>query len=177
MSEFRIRDALPADARGYIRLMKGILRESPPVDTPYAADEFDPDPAAMAGRIAEYPLTRNSLFLVALNGEQVIGSLTCRGGSLHSDRHVADLGVYVARDWRGQGVGAALMGRALAWAAEHPVIRRVQLEVLASNDRAQRLYERSGFTREGVRRRACLRDGVLVDMILMAWLREDSAEY
>lgn len=177
MSDFRLREAVPGDARGYIRLMKAILRENPPVDTPYAADEFDPETGAMAERIADYPLTGNSLFLVALageHGEQVIGSLTCRGGTLRSDRHVADLGVYVARDWRGRGVGAGLIQRALVWGTEHPVITRIQLEVLTGNDRALRLYERSGFVREGVRRRACQRGGIAEDMILMAWLKEES---
>lgn len=175
MSDFRLREAVATDAPGYIRLMKVILRENPPVDTPYAADEFDPAPGAMAERIAEYPLTGNSLFLVALAGEgreRVIGSLTCRGGSLQSDRHVAELGIYVAREWRNRGVGAALLRQSLDWAAAHPVIVRVQLEVLAGNERAIRLYERSGFMREGVRRNACLRSGALVDMIGMAWLKQ-----
>ncbi|MFN8379177.1 MAG: GNAT family N-acetyltransferase [Anaerolineae bacterium] len=174
MSDFRVRVAVAPDAPGYIRLMKSILRENPPVDTPYAADEFDPAPSAMAERIAEYPQTGNSLFLVALAGDgksPVIGALTCRGGSLHSDRHVADLGIYVARDWRNRGVGRALMEQALAWASVHPIIRRIQLEVLDGNDRALHLYERSGFVREGVRRSACLRSGTLVDMIIVAWLK------
>ena len=39
---FTVRQAIPADARGYIALIKSILRENPPVDTPYAPDEFDP---------------------------------------------------------------------------------------------------------------------------------------
>ncbi|MBL8146865.1 MAG: GNAT family N-acetyltransferase [Anaerolineae bacterium] len=177
MNDFRVREAVPGDAPGYIRLMKAILRENPPVGTPYAADEFDPAPGAMAERIEDYPLTGNSLFLVALageRGEQVIGSLTCRGGSLRSDRHVAELGVYVAREWRNQGVGAALIQRALAWGTEQPIITRIELEVLAGNDRALRLYERCGFVREGVRRRACQRGGIAEDMILMGWLKEES---
>lgn len=174
MNQFRIQEAIPADAPGYIGLMKAILREQPPVDTPYAADEFDPAPAAMAERIAEYPLTGNSLFLVALGGAKngpLIGALTGRGGSLHADRHVAELGIYVARDWRNQGVGAGLMAHLLDWAGTHPLIERVQLEVLAGNDRAVRLYERCGFVREGVRQRAYRHNGAFADVIMMAWLK------
>lgn len=176
MTRFDIREAVPADAGAYIRLMKGILRENPPVDTPYAADEFEPAPLAMAARIAEYPETGNSLFLVALDEKknEIIGTLTCRGGSLHADAHVADLGLYVAKSWRDQGVGGALMTRALAWASDHPLIRRVQLDVMSTNTRAIHVYERFGFVREGVRRHAYRRNGHYTDMIGMAWLAPEN---
>jgi putative acetyltransferase len=172
MTGYLVREAAPADAGGYIRLMKAILRENPPVDTPYSASEFDPAPLAMAARIGEYPETGNSLFLAAFEGRNhaLIGSLTCKGGTLHADAHVTELGVYVAKDWRDRGVGGALMAQAMAWATAHALVRRVQLEVMSSNARAIRLYERFGFAREGVRRHAYRRSGQYSDMIIMAWL-------
>lgn len=53
---------------------------------------------------------------------------------------------------RRQGIGSALLGAVLAWAAEHRS-HHFGLEVRASNAAAIRLYERHGLRREGLRPR------------------------
>jgi RimJ/RimL family protein N-acetyltransferase len=178
MSDFRVRQAEPRDAAAYIRLIKGILREQPPVDTPYDRSEFDPAPEAMAARIAAYPATGNSLFLVAAAAEAtpLIGVLTCAGGTLKADRHVTELGIYVEKGWRGRGVGTALLTDAIRWARAHPSIERVALDVMTTNHTAIGLYEHFGFEREGVRRRAYKRGGYSVDMLVMALVMVKGAE-
>jgi RimJ/RimL family protein N-acetyltransferase len=50
---------------------------------------------------------------------------------------------------------------------------RLQLECYGFNERAIRHAERAGFVREGVRRRAYLRDGEWVDGVLFALVLED----
>ncbi len=50
---------------------------------------------------------------------------------------------------------------------------RLQLEIYGFNERAQRHAERSGFVREGVRRKAYWRHGEWVDGVLYGLLRED----
>lgn len=178
MTDFLVRQAETSDARAYIRLIKGILSEQPPVDTPYDRSEFDPDPEAMALRIAGYPRTGNSLFLLAFASgasSRPIGVLTCAGGTLKADRHATELGIYVEKAWRGQGAGASLMMAAVQWARENRQIERIALDVMTANARAIRLYERFGFEREGVRRRAYKRNGQPVDMLMMALiLKKDS---
>ena len=57
----------------------------------------------------------------------------------------------VAGQAQGRGVGALLLEELLAEAARRGQ-RAVSLEVRADNVPAQRLYERHGFTRTGVRR-------------------------
>ena len=57
----------------------------------------------------------------------------------------------VALPWQRQGVGALLLEELLAEAVRRRQ-PRVLLEVRADNPPAQRLYERYGFTRTGVRR-------------------------
>jgi putative acetyltransferase len=53
---------------------------------------------------------------------------------------------------------------------------RLQLEIYGFNERAIAHAERSGFVREGVRRRAYLRYGDWVDGVMFALLREDLEE-
>ena len=52
-------------------------------------------------------------------------------------------------------------------------LHRLQLEIYGFNERAQRHAERSGFVREGVKRRAYRRGDDWVDGVLYAILRED----
>ncbi|NDJ60650.1 MAG: GNAT N-acetyltransferase [Chloroflexi bacterium] len=168
----RVRRAVAEDTAGYIALIKAILVEDPPVDTPYAPDEFDPAVEAMAARIDALNAADNSLLLVALQTAlgPVIGALTCGGGPLKSNRHTTELGVYVAQPWRDRGVGSALMREAIRWAQLNPVIERVELEVFAGNARAIHVYERFGFTHEGRKRRLYYRGGAAHDMLIMALL-------
>ena len=50
---------------------------------------------------------------------------------------------------------------------------RLELEIYAYNERAQAHSERAGFVREGVKRKAYLRDGDWVDAVMYALVRED----
>lgn len=171
---FTVRTAVPADARGYIALIKSVLREQPPVDTPYAPDEFDPPVERIRDRIADVAASLNSCFLVAeaKRDKRIIGALTCGGGTLKADLHMTALGVYVLKSWRDQGVGKALMTRCIEWASASPVVERIELEVYAHNARAIHLYEKFGFEREGVKRRLYYQNGAPIDMLIMALLLE-----
>lgn len=101
---------------------------------------------------------------------KVIGLITADGKRRRAIQHRASIGLSVAYDWRGKGVGHALMERAIAWARETGVITRLELEVLERNDSAIRLYERLGFVREGVIRHALLRNGKYLDELVMGLL-------
>jgi aminoglycoside 6'-N-acetyltransferase len=56
----------------------------------------------------------------------------------------ADLGIVVAPDWRGQGVGTALMLAAEDWARSQGAERMI-LDLSSANTGALRLYERLGY--------------------------------
>jgi len=61
----------------------------------------------------------------------------------------ADLGISVAPDWRGRGVGTALMRAGEAWGRRHGASRMV-LDLAVQNDAARRLYERLGYEVHGL---------------------------
>ncbi|MEJ2219164.1 MAG: GNAT family N-acetyltransferase [Gemmatimonadota bacterium] len=83
-------------------------------------------------------------------------------------QHVAVLTVAVAPDRRRQGVGRELMRRGYGWAREVGV-RKLSLNVRASNAGAIALYRSEGFEEEG-RERAQVRtdDGEFEDNVIMA---------
>jgi L-phenylalanine/L-methionine N-acetyltransferase len=75
--------------------------------------------------------------------------------------------------FRGRGHGDAL-----ARAFQRHLLRdlgfhRIELKIYGFNERALAHAERSGYVREGVKRRAYLKDGEWVDAVLYSLLQED----
>jgi ribosomal protein S18 acetylase RimI-like enzyme len=74
----------------------------------------------------------------------------------------------------GQGVGTAFLGLVLDEAFGPLGAERFHLDCFADNIRAQRSYEKLGFTRDGVLRRAYrLADGTRTDLVMMAILKSE----
>ena len=105
--------------------------------------------------------------LVALDGKRVVGWCDIRVHEGALSRHVGVLGMGVVDGYRGRGIGRALLEACLA---KSP-FARVELSVFADNTAAIKLYEKTGFVHEGVRRRAIRLEGDR-DLVLMARLVE-----
>ena len=59
-----------------------------------------------------------------------------------------EIGMMVAADWRGRGVGTALVAAAVEWARAHG-LHKLALSVFPHNDAAIALYRKFGFVAEG----------------------------
>lgn len=109
--------------------------------------------------------------LVALHQGQVIGSITLEQYARVRRAHCASIGMGVAVDWQGKGVGSRLLATVLELADNWMNVQRVELSVFADNERAIALYRKFGFEDEGLLRDYAVRDGQLVDTLSMARLR------
>lgn len=85
----------------------------------------------------------------------------------------AEFGVYLAPEWRDQGLGAAAIIKVLRWAFDVRNLHRVGLETWEFNDRGSHLYERLGFRPEGVRREAHYLGGRFWDVHLYGLLADE----
>ena len=85
----------------------------------------------------------------------------------------AELAIYMDKDHIGSGWGTDAQRTLLAFSFGTLGLERVWLTVNASNARAIRSYEKVGFQREGLMRRAFRVDGQLRDVLLMAILRDE----
>jgi RimJ/RimL family protein N-acetyltransferase len=164
-----IREATPDDAEQILTLTQGVLAE-PNIDVPFAPEEYHFTIDEARKLIASYAASDNSLLLIAETDGEIMGILRCVGGNYHSTRHAVELGSTVRRDWRGKGVGSALLERAIAWAKGATIVKRIEVHVYARDTGARRLYEKFGFVVEGKRQRVVCHHGVYLDDLVMALL-------
>ncbi|WP_418318909.1 N-acetyltransferase family protein [Piscinibacter sakaiensis] len=109
---------------------------------------------------------------VALDAGAVVGWCDVLPVFGESRRHVGVLGIGLAKECRGRGLGGALLRAAIdaAWARG---LTRIELTVREDNGNARRLYEKAGFLHEGIHRRSFLVNGRYVDACAMALLKSD----
>ena len=173
-----VRRATENDVEGYLDLFEAVVAEGiwlgsqPPVDRDdrrqrllaALADERSVRLVAVAGEgfgegFGEGIGDRS----VAGDGERIVGQLALDVAPYG----VADFGMCVAADWRGRGVGGALVDEAVA-AARSLGAHKVALQVWPHNHAARRLYRRHGFVEEGrLRRHYRRRSGELWDAVVM----------
>lgn len=77
------------------------------------------------------------------------------GGWVHEPGRVTVVAMWTAPEWRGHGLGRAVLDEVVGWAREHGL--RPELWVADTNPAARRLYERYGFRADG--RSEPLREG------------------
>jgi RimJ/RimL family protein N-acetyltransferase len=104
--------------------------------------------------------------LVAVAAGEIVGLLHVEANSFG----FGEIGMLVAADWRGRGVGTALVNEAIEWARSHG-LHKLTLSVFPHNDAAIALYRKFGFEEEGRRSKQIRRaNGELWDLVEMGLL-------
>ena len=165
MSGFTVREAVPGDAGALVALAQSVGSE--PEGWLIADDSWRgvSDERRYLKALRRHP--HGAVFVAETDGA-IVGRLSVARDPHPASFHVADLGLMVASGRRRQGVGRALLARAVEWARAARV-RKLELHVFPHNDPAIRLYESFGFVREGYRREHYRRGTGFVDAILMAY--------
>ena len=84
-------------------------------------------------------------------------------------RHRSRIGISVAGEYRGVGVGETLLRTVIDWAKQQPGLERLELSVFAHNTRAINLYRKLGFVEMARLPKAFkLGDGTYYDDVMMA---------
>jgi RimJ/RimL family protein N-acetyltransferase len=116
-------------------------------------------------------IKQNAVQFVALVDGRVVGWCDISKSDRIVFQHTGTLGVGVIQEYRGNGIGKALIEAALD-KARAIGLTRVELQVRDNNAHALEIYKKFGFQIEGVKKKAILLDGVYEDSICMALLRE-----
>jgi len=141
---FVVRPALPKDAASFLDMWREVVAERRFV----RSDSVRRSARYYRRRYFRRSWTAERVSLVAVSGGRVVGHLTADREEGSVTRHVASLGMAVARDWRRRGIGSALLNEAIRWARALG-IEKLALSVYPGNEAALGLYRRFGFREEG----------------------------
>lgn len=166
-----IRAAVKADAEGLLEAGWLYLQESPYFIT--TVNEFNFTKPQEQAWIRALNESENSLLLVAVYNNTIIGNIQLRGEPRSKIRHNALLGIAIRKQWQAVGLGTALMRTAINWAQARGILKTIWLHVHATNEQAIALYQKMGF-REAGRQPHYIKepDGRFTDNLLMGLLLE-----
>jgi diaminopimelate decarboxylase len=164
-----VRPARAADVPAFLTFWRAVVAEGR-----YVRSETVAHPPREYRRRFRHAWTDREAQIVAVDGTRVVGHLFLQREQHPVTRHVATLGIAVAGDARGKGVGSALMSEGLAWARSVGVEKLV-LSVYPLNAGAIALYRKFGFVDEGRLARQSRKSYGYEDEVLMgAWIGPDT---
>ena len=109
----------------------------------------------------------NQIIFVAEHENQLIGFLGAYGGNFQRNRHSVYIVIGILQAYTGQGIGKQFFKMVDEWATNHN-IHRLELTVMAHNERAVRLYKKMGYKIEGVKQDSLWVNGKYIDEYYMA---------
>ena len=112
---------------------------------------------------------KQSIFWVALEGDEVQGVLEMRFFLLTKQKHKMSFGIWVRKDKHKTGIGSMLMEHLISYAKSNGV-KRIEGEVYCKNTAALALYKKYGFEIEGTLKCAVYYKGVCEDLYCIAKL-------
>jgi RimJ/RimL family protein N-acetyltransferase len=111
--------------------------------------------------------------LLVARGPEVLGFVNWRQVITGQSSYCWELGIIMAPEARGQGVGTQAQRLVVRYLFAHTQVNRIQAGTEITNIAEQRALEKAGFTREGVLRGAGFRDGRWHDGVLYSVLRDE----
>lgn len=167
-ANFDIRPAKVGDAGKLNRYMRLIYQTSDHLIT--LPTEFAVSTLKQRFWLAGKAVNPYETCLIASSEGKIAGALESWTDRRTRVCHVTTFAMSVHPDWRGRGVGTALLDSFVQWVAENPRLDKIELHVHDDNAPALALYRKFGFKTEGRRVGAVQYDNNrLIDDILMAY--------
>jgi RimJ/RimL family protein N-acetyltransferase len=163
-----VRRLCAEDLADYKALRDTMLAAHPEAFTSDAPTEAGKSPQSYLPRLGlAHPLD-GQFTLGAWRGSRLLGTLSCERDPRPKVRHIGHLiGMMVADDAAGQGIGRLLLQACIARARAAAGLELLTLSVTAGNGPAERLYRQAGFVPYGTLPRAIKLDGRYHDKQLM----------
>jgi RimJ/RimL family protein N-acetyltransferase len=163
--DIAIRAAIGTDFESWFRLYDSVAAEGK-----WIAGEAPSDRSARQRTFDAYVSDPDAVSFLAEADGRLVGNL-----AVEIRQGIAELGMMVDADWRGRGVGSALLEACIAWVTEHGAHKLV-LEVWPHNTSALGLYRKYGLEQEGFfKRHYRRRNGQLWDAVRMGLVLDQIA--
>lgn len=164
--EYIIRPVSPEDAEKLVEYMRKLTSE-PDLNIPWSPGEFTMTAQEERDFITSFISDERSLWIVAAHGDEIVASSEIRTYKRSGLKHMATLGIGIAKAHRGNRIGDRMMSHLVEWAKNEGGIKRIELWVFARNLPAIKLYLKHGFKIEGKRTAGVFKNGEYLDDYLM----------
>ena len=121
-------------------------------------------------------LTADTGMLVPALGNRVLGLVSWHRSRTGPTSYCWNMGLVLVSEARGHGYGTEAQRLLAEYLFAHTQLNRIEATTEVGNRAEQRSLEKAGFTREGVLRGYCFRDGEWRDSILYSVVRSDLAK-
>ncbi|MEM7165298.1 MAG: GNAT family N-acetyltransferase [Planctomycetota bacterium] len=149
---FELRPLVAADAAAYREVRLAGLAESPFAFSESHEDECMKSVAEFARFVQAVGDPPERFTLGAFAGQQLVGFATFARDQRSKARHKGMVyAMYTVADWRGRGVGSAVMKELLRQARRLVGLEQIHLWVLHAETSATPFYQRVGFHSQGTR--------------------------
>ena len=161
----QIRKITPSDAAAFIEFFSLLLKQT---------DFLLPSEKEAAISVAEQTEIISALndfkqIFIAYDSakNRIVGFVGVTRFNMEKNKHVANFAIGVLKDSQRHGLAEKLLTEAEKWLKAKKV-RRLELTVIKENIPALKLYEKLGFTNEGLRRQSIFMNGKFYDEFYMA---------
>jgi RimJ/RimL family protein N-acetyltransferase len=162
---FLIRDAAVEDAAALIELLRAVAEE--PNKIMRMPDEMPKTVEEEEMFIKKMRRTGHSFLAVAVHNGQIVAIAGLHGHPGYRMRHTCEMGISVASQVRGLGIGKAMTHYVIE-RARHIGITKIKLQVYTTNEPAFKLYETTGFEVVGrLKNEVRLNNGDFDDIYMM----------
>lgn len=110
----------------------------------------------------------NSIIFLAIIEDEIAGIASINSNQKARTKHVGVLGIVIANDFCGLGLGSKMIEHLIKWAKVNKITKKISLVTREDNSNAIRLYEKFGFEVEGLMKADNYIDGVYYNTLMMS---------
>lgn len=133
----------------------------------FEKDEYPLSAKEQAELIRSFEGDKTNTMLLAMDGDEIAGLSTITSSHKIKSRHIAELGIVVAKKYHGNGIGASLIHQVTDWVKGNGITTKMRLDVRADNLKAVQMYLKMGFVVEGHIKHSTLLNGIYYDDYVM----------
>jgi len=163
--EIIIRLATAEDARDLMTMKLDYLDDTKTI--PLFQSEYPNEVVNELNLIKRLEIEKNSVLFVAENNNKLIGNIDLNGNQRLKLFHTGVVGMGIREEWRGKGVGTALLEAVIKWSEINMFIKLLWLEVYDSNEAGKALYRKMGFHECGIMKNFFHEGNDFIDKITM----------
>ncbi|MBK1809802.1 GNAT family N-acetyltransferase [Clostridium sp. YIM B02505] len=164
--EISIREAIKEDAKTIIDFYNIVGGETAFLS--FGKNEFIRELKDYENYLEGVHKEENSIIFLATIEDKIVGIASINSNQKARTKHVGILGIVVAKEFCGLGLGNKMIEYLIQWAKANKITKKISLVTREDNIKAIKLYKKFGFEVEGVLKADNYINGVYYNTLMMS---------